>query len=106
MQYLLTSSSNKNALNLWDPQEKKMVKTFSSHLKGVKCALVYDGDKIIVGLRDDTIKIFDMKLDKCLSTLVGHEGKIYCLKVVKDHFLASGSEDKQIKLWDLKDLGK
>ena len=117
---LLTSSSNKNATNLWDLNKKTLIKKISTHLKGVTCLIAYEDEslssssssskkrttKIIVGHKDDAIRVFDWLNETCLTTLRGHERKVYCLKLLTfendfghGKLLASGSEDMSIKCW-------
>lgn len=53
-----------------------------------------------IGSWDKTVKIWDAKSLKCISTPIGHDDLVYCIVKVNDHLLASGSRDKTIKLWD------
>ena len=52
----------------------------SENSKGVYC-LQYDDDKIVSGLRDNTIKLWDRKTLECRATLTGHTGSVLCLQV-------------------------
>ncbi|CAB1325313.1 unnamed protein product [Coregonus sp. 'balchen'] len=52
----------------------------SENSKGVYC-LQYDDDKIISGLRDNSIKIWDKQSLECLKILTGHTGSVLCLQV-------------------------
>ena len=51
----------------------------SENSKGVYC-LQYDDDKIVSGLRDNTIKLWDRKTLECRATLTGHTGSVLCLQ--------------------------
>ena len=53
----------------------------SENSKGVYC-LQYDDDKIVSGLRDNTIKLWDRKTLECRATLTGHTGSVLCLQVI------------------------
>jgi WD40 repeat protein len=49
-----------------------------------------------------TIKIFDLRTDKVLRTIEAHEDTITALELLSEGtLLASASEDKTIKIWDL-----
>lgn len=48
-----------------------MIRTFDSHRRGVAC-VDFDGDYIISGSSDQTIKVFDAVTGECLRTLSGH----------------------------------
>ena len=48
---------------------------------------------------DDTIRIWDPVSSVCERTLTGHVGAVRALAFLPDGRLASGSEDKTIKIW-------
>lgn len=51
----------------------------SENSKGVYC-LQYDDHKIVSGLRDNTIKIWDRYSLQCVKVLTGHTGSVLCLQ--------------------------
>ena len=51
----------------------------SENSKGVYC-LQYDDHKIVSGLRDNTIKIWDRYTLQCVKVLTGHTGSVLCLQ--------------------------
>lgn len=51
----------------------------SENSKGVYC-LQYDDHKIVSGLRDNTIKIWDRFSLQCVKILTGHTGSVLCLQ--------------------------
>ncbi|KAM3727697.1 F-box/WD repeat-containing protein 1A [Dirofilaria immitis] len=67
--------------------------------RGVYC-LQYDDDKIISGLRDHTIKIWQRKDLQCSKTLRGHTGSVLCLQY-DDRVIISGSSDTTVRVWDV-----
>lgn len=76
----------------------------SDNSKGVYC-IQYDDKKIVSGLRDNTIKIWDRKSLKCTKTIHGHTGSVLCLQY-DDDIIVSGSSDSTVRIWDANDLGK
>ena len=68
--------------------------------KGVYC-LQYDDDKIVSGLRDNTIKIWDKKTLDLRKTLIGHQGSVLCLQY-DDKIIVSGSSDSTVRIWEIK----
>ncbi|XP_076372278.1 F-box/WD repeat-containing protein 1A-like isoform X1 [Tachypleus tridentatus] len=72
----------------------------SENSKGVYC-LQYDDQKIVSGLRDNTIKIWDRTSLHCLKVLTGHTGSVLCLQY-DDKVIISGSSDATVRVWDLK----
>lgn len=74
----------------------------SESSKGVYC-IQYDDVKIVSGLRDNTIKIWDRQTLKCTRTFQGHSGSVLCLQY-DDNVIVSGSSDATVRIWDLNDL--
>lgn len=72
----------------------------SQNSKGVYC-LQYDDEKIISGLRDNTIKIWNRRTSECVRVLTGHNGSVLCLQY-DEQMIVSGSSDSTIRIWDLK----
>ncbi|KAB5565477.1 hypothetical protein PHYPO_G00242050 [Pangasianodon hypophthalmus] len=70
----------------------------SENSKGVYC-LQYDDDKIISGLRDNSIKIWDKHTLECLKILTGHTGSVLCLQY-DDRVIVTGSSDSTVRVWD------
>lgn len=72
-----------------------MVHCSTTGSPGVYC-LQYDDDKIISGLRDNTIKVWRRSDLKCSKTLVGHTGSVLCLQY-DERIIASGSSDSTVR---------
>lgn len=72
----------------------------SENSKGVYC-LQYDDDKIVSGLRDNTIKIWNRSSLQCCMILTGHTGSVLCLQY-DDKVIISGSSDSTVRVWDVK----
>ncbi|KAI1898613.1 hypothetical protein AGOR_G00074190 [Albula goreensis] len=71
----------------------------SENSKGVYC-LQYDDDKIISGLRDNSIKIWDKQTLECLKILTGHTGSVLCLQY-DERVIVTGSSDSTVRVWDV-----
>ncbi|XP_014240972.1 beta-TrCP isoform X2 [Cimex lectularius] len=71
----------------------------SENSKGVYC-LQYDDHKIVSGLRDNTIKIWDRYSLQCVKVLTGHTGSVLCLQY-DDKVIISGSSDSTVRVWDV-----
>ena len=59
---------------------------------------------LVSGSRDKSIRMWDVRTRRLLSTLSGHQNYVNALEVVGE-LLASGSADGTIKLWQLQ-IGK
>ena len=71
----------------------------SENSKGVYC-LQYDDNKIVSGLRDNTIKMWDRATLSCLRVLNGHTGSVLCLQY-DERVIISGSSDSTVRVWDV-----
>lgn len=74
--------------------------SIAGHADSVYC-VEFDGDKIVTGSRDRTIKVWDLRSCQLRQTLQGHEGSVLCLKFERSGFMVSGSSDRAILVWDL-----
>jgi len=72
----------------------------SENSKGVYC-LQYDDSKIVSGLRDNTIKMWDRQtLQQHNKVLTGHTGSVLCLQY-DEKVIISGSSDSTVRVWDV-----
>lgn len=71
----------------------------NSDTRGVYC-LQYDDERIVAGLRDNSIKIWDRKTLQGTMVLTGHTGSVLCLQF-DDKVIISGSSDSTVRIWDL-----
>ena len=64
-------------------------------------ALSADGQTIVSGSDDKTIKVWDAQSGNCRQTLLGHTESVNDVALSADgHMIVSGSYDKTIKVWD------
>ena len=77
------------------------IKTLPAH-NDVITALDFDmpfGTMVTAAL-DDTVRVWDLNLGRCMGFLEGHTASVRCLQV-EDNIVATGSMDASIRLWDL-----
>ena len=55
---------------------------------------------MVTSALDDTVRVWDLNLGRCMGFLEGHTASVRCLQV-EDNFVATGSMDATIRLWDL-----
>lgn len=84
-------------------QSWRCVQTLQGHSDWVNCvAISPDGEILVSGSRDKTIKVWQLSTGKILQTLAGHTSFVFSVTISPDgQTLASGSEDTTIKLWQL-----
>lgn len=93
----------KNELLSFDFDTKEIT-LISKEIKGkINCLLNTPEGNIISGGQDTTIKIWDIKNKKCLSTFEGHTSIIWDLKYLDKDKIISGADDNSSRIWNLKD---
>lgn len=55
---------------------------------------------MVTSALDDTVRVWNLNLGKCIGLLEGHHASVRCLQV-EDNIVATGSMDASIRLWDL-----
>jgi small GTP-binding protein len=61
-----------------------------------------DGNRALTGSADNTVRLWDLKTEQCLSTLNGHKGWVWSVAWSADQRQAlSCSDDNTVRLWDI-----
>ena len=55
---------------------------------------------MVTAALDDTLRVWDLNLSRCIGFLEGHTASVRCLQV-EDDMVASGGMDASIRLWNL-----
>ena len=77
--------------------------TFCWHSDWVKSvAISPDGQTLVSGSRDKTIKVWNLHTGKLSRNFAGHSDTVETVAISADgHIIVSGSRDKTIKVWNL-----
>ncbi|MEH2086810.1 NB-ARC domain-containing protein [Nostoc sp.] len=89
--------------SLIKPNEQ-MQRTLISHTALVTAlAITPDGERVISGSSDKTIKVWNLKSGQLLFTLEGHTAPVTALAITPDsERVISSSFDKTLKIWEIK----
>jgi len=87
--------------NPW--QKVQLRRTLSGHKDIVRAvAITPDGQIMVSGSYDKTIRLWELPSGKLLRTLSGHTHRVTCIATSPDgRLLVSSSYDRTIKLWEL-----
>ncbi|RKZ38111.1 MAG: hypothetical protein DRQ49_15140 [Gammaproteobacteria bacterium] len=108
---ILASGSLDNTIKLWKVKTGTLISTLGDgiffsegHKKAVNSvAFTKDGKQLVSGGVDKTVKVWGINTGKVLQTLNGHKDEVTSIAITtyEDNILviASGSQDKTIKLW-------
>ncbi len=95
-------ASGSHKIKLWDLQTGESWLTLFGHRQSVSCLVIsHDGQTLISGSTDKTLRIWNLNQGNLCRTLIGHGGAVKTV-ILSDNgrTLISGSTDKTIKLWD------
>ncbi|XP_069574083.1 F-box/WD repeat-containing protein 7-like [Brachyistius frenatus] len=79
-----------------DSLEPTVLKGHDDHV--ITC-LQFSGDLIVSGSDDNTLKVWSAATGKCLRTLSGHTGGVWCSQMAVATVI-SGSTDRTLRIWD------
>lgn len=99
---------NNGIIKIWDLDESLNInefKTFkydsNSQISVDKLELLNDNQLASCSRLDETIRIWNLDVCKCIKVLIGHSGGVYDIKSALNCKLISGSSDNMVKIWDL-----
>ena len=69
-------------------------------------AITPNGQTIISGGQDATIRLWDFASGKELNKFVGHDGPVYSIAMMQDgkHLVSIADKDLAVKIWDIESL--
>ncbi|KAM6959771.1 F-box/WD repeat-containing protein 7-like isoform 1-T1 [Tautogolabrus adspersus] len=85
--------------NNWRKGDEREPMVLKGHDDHVITCLQFSGDLIVSGSDDNTLKVWSAITGKCLRTLTGHTGGVWCSQMAVATVI-SGSTDRTLRVWD------
>ncbi|PAN09362.1 hypothetical protein PAHAL_2G017000 [Panicum hallii] len=92
---LFTGSSD-STIKLW--KGRTCIQTFSGHADTVRCLAAMPGLGVLSASHDSTIKLWALTGQPLLE-MIGHSSLVYSVDAHSSGLIASGSEDRSLKIW-------
>ena len=108
---------NPSTIDTKPPQEFFLANTISGNLNSILSVAISPDNKIVASTNNKTIKLWNHQTGREIATLEGHKSRVNTIAISPvsssqirpaigtpqdfGKILASGSEDKTIKLWDI-----
>jgi WD40 repeat protein/actin-like ATPase involved in cell morphogenesis len=88
--------------NTVNPAELTFLRELSYHAGAINSMVISpDGQTLISGSNDQTIKVWQLSTGQNLRAFSGHTGAVQCVASSPDgRILVSGSDDKTVKIWE------
>ena len=103
----------KEAGSCWGRRDEGPLQVLRGHAGTVSCVCTLSEARLASASFDKTVKVWGTGAKgedgySCVATLKGHEGAVECVCAVGDgrRWLASGSDDATVRVWDLAQPGK
>ena len=90
-------------LNLWNLQERRLIKSIPGHYSRIGCIAFSSDDSIFVsGSNDTNVKVWHTETGECLQTFKGHHNRVSAITISDDSmYCLTGSMSEAI-IWNIK----
>ena len=96
------ASSSKESVRLWRTKGEEDLRSIVTHTAILDVAFSPDGKTLASGNEDNTVRLWDLKTGKPLTTLIGHEDKVSNVAFSPDGKTLASVGNDTVRLWDTK----
>ena len=102
---LLATCGGDRYIKIYDVNSSRVLQSISTNSAEnlfISMALDYGGERLLTGSTDKTVSIYHSQSGKHLHSFLGHGDKVNSVTWTNyKEKCASGSDDKQLKIWDI-----
>ena len=101
---LCSGNESPPTIRLWDTANNELMRVIKDegNTSVRSIAVSRNGDRLVSGGADNTVKVWNIAKGERLMALEGHSEAINSVQITPDgRFAVSGSNDKSIKIWNL-----
>ena len=96
------ASSSKESVRLWRTKGEEDLRSIVTHTAILDVAFSPDGKTLASGNEDNTVRLWDLKTGKPLTTLIGHEDKVSNVAFSPDGKTLASVGDDTVRLWNVR----
>ena len=100
----LVESANDGYIRIWNFHTGRLINKINSGIQNLTGICCFEKNNIFVGCGDNTIRIIDLKIGKCVKILYGHNYRVTSIKIINDSiygkcFVSQGMEKDGFIIW-------
>ena len=98
----LASCSDDNTIQLWSANTSQQIQTINVGLNVISLKLIKNKNYLAAGMVNGNISVYSLNYGLSFAfSLTGHTARVNDLILINESLLASSSDDKSIRIWDL-----
>ncbi|KAL3646006.1 Scytalone dehydratase [Castilleja foliolosa] len=99
----VVSGSDDQSVLVWDKHTTQLLEELKGHDAQVSIVRTLSGERILTAALDGTLKMWDVRTDKCVATVGRCSSAVLCMEYDDSSgILAAGGRDVVVNIWDIR----